>query len=58
MTQPAKYGLIVFAAVFFVGWITGMGGAPILNFLFSVLMGLFAGGIYALLQWYAKNRLN
>ena len=48
--QPIIYGATVFAAVFFVGWITGMGGSFLPNLGFSVLMGVFAGGIFFFLQ--------
>lgn len=43
MPQPVTYGLVVFAAVFAVGWLTGMGGSPLPNLLFSAAMGAFAG---------------
>ena len=42
MKQAATYGAIVFACVFFVGWITGMGGSFLPNLIFSLLgFGLF-----------------
>ncbi len=49
-----KYGLIVFAAVFFVGWSTGMGGSWLPNLLFSMLMGLLAGWLFG----YVKKRFD
>ena len=49
MTNPAiKYGAVVTVAIFFAGWLTGMGGSPLPNLMFSVLMGIFAAGLYAL----------
>ena len=48
--QPIIYGAVVFAAIFFVGWITGMGGSFLPNLGFSALMGLLAGGIFFFLQ--------
>ncbi|MCY4137718.1 MAG: hypothetical protein OXF56_05575, partial [Rhodobacteraceae bacterium] len=40
--------------VFFIGWSTGMGGSLLPNAGFSVLMGVFAGILYWLVQRYAK----
>ena len=48
--QPIIYGAVVFAAIFFVGWITGMGGSFLPNLGFSALMGVFAGAIFFFLQ--------
>lgn len=54
MTRQALiYGAVVFGAVFFVGWTTGMGGAFLPNLIFSAVMGLLAGGMYALVT---RNR--
>ena len=50
LTDPVKYGLIVFAAIFFVGWSTGMGGSFVPNLVFSILMGLLAGGLFAIVK--------
>ena len=41
--QPVTYGLVVFAAVFFVGWVTGMGGDFGPNLAFSAGVGVFGG---------------
>lgn len=46
--QPLIYGLVVFAAIFFVGWTTGMGGSFVPNLIFSALMGLLAAGCFYL----------
>ena len=51
--QPVIYGAVVFGAVFFVGWITGMGGSLIPNLIFSLLVGALAAGMFALVT---KNR--
>ncbi len=51
--QPIIYGAVVFAAVFFVGWITGMGGSLIPNLIFSVIVGVLAAGMFALVT---RNR--
>lgn len=44
--KPARvaaiYGAVVFVAIFFVGWITGLGGSFLPNLGFSFLMGLLA----------------
>ena len=37
-----KYGVVVFIAVWFAGWSTGMGGSWLPNVVFSLLMGVFA----------------
>ena len=51
MRQPAIYGAVVAAALFFVGWSTGMGGSVLPNLLFSLVMGAFA----ALCFWAVKR---
>ena len=53
MPQHVTYGLVVFAALFIVGWITGMGGSFLPNLGFSALMGLFAGFCF----WFVKKRM-
>ncbi len=40
--QPLIYGATVFGAIFFVGWITGMGGSFMPNLVFSLAMGVLA----------------
>lgn len=45
-----KYGLIVFACVFFVGWSTGMGGALLPNIGFSAIMGVLAMVLFRLIK--------
>ena len=42
LPQHVSYGLIVFAAIFAIGWLTGMGGAFLPNLIFSAIMGAFA----------------
>ena len=44
--SAAIYGLVTFGAIFFVGYITGLGGSLIPNLGFSLLMGLFAALCY------------
>lgn len=44
--QAGTYGVVVAAVVFFVGWITGMGGGVTANLVFGAAMGLFAGACY------------
>ncbi len=51
MRPAVTYGLITGAAVWFVGWITGMGGSFVPNLIFSVLIGFFAGGCYLGAVW-------
>lgn len=46
MSQPVIYGAVVAAAIFFVGWSTGMGGSFWPNLGFSLLMGVFAGVLF------------
>ena len=49
--QHITYGLVVFVAIFLIGWITGMGGSFVPNLIFSAVMGAFAGGCF----WAAKR---
>lgn len=49
-TQAAIYGLVVFVAVLFVGWSTGMGGSFVPNLLFSALMGMLAFGCFRFIR--------
>ena len=51
-----KYGTVAFVVIFFVGWVTGMGGSLIPNLLFSLLMGLFAGVLYLLAQKFFQSK--
>jgi hypothetical protein len=53
MNSATKYGLVVFAAIFFVGWSTGMGGLFWPNLIFSILMGVLAGLCFLLVQKFA-----
>jgi hypothetical protein len=48
-----KYGIAVFAAIFFVGFTTGMGGSFLPNLGFSVLMGILAGFLFRALKRYS-----
>lgn len=52
--QPFIYGAVTAGVIFFIGWSTGMGGSLLPNIGFSVLMGVFAGILYWLVQRYAK----
>ncbi len=54
--QPLIYGVVVFAAIFFVGWITGMGGSFLPNLVFSILMGFLAEFCFWLVQRYSGRR--
>ena len=56
MQQHVKYGLVVFVALLFVGWITGMGGSLVPNLVFSAVMGVMAGGCFWLVVKYVRNR--
>ncbi len=56
MQQHVKYGLVVFVALLFVGWITGMGGSLVPNLAFSAAMGVMAGGCFWLVVKYVRNR--
>lgn len=42
LPQHITYGLVVFVAIFLIGWLTGMGGSFLPNLLFSAVMGAFA----------------
>ena len=53
--KSLMYGAVVFAAVFFVGWITGMGGSFIPNLGFSILMGVFPAICFSLVISFGKN---
>ena len=48
--QPLTYGAVVFGAIFFVGWSTGMGGSFLPNLIFSLAMGVLAGVCFYLIQ--------
>jgi len=50
------YGAVVFVAVFFIGWVTGMGGSFIPNLAFSILMGAFAALCFLLVVKFGKER--
>ena len=56
MREALTYGAVVAAAIFLVGWSTGMGGSFGPNLVFSLAMGVLAGGLYALVKKYAGNR--
>ncbi len=53
--QPITYGLVVFAALFFAGWIPGMGGSFVPNPVFSALMGILAGGCFWILAKFIRK---
>lgn len=46
LSDHVKYGIVVFLAVFFVGWSTGIGGTLIPNIGFSIIMGLLAAVLF------------
>ena len=48
------YGTIVFVAIFFVGWVTGMGGSFLPNLFFSILMGAFAAICFVVVTKFGK----
>ena len=48
----AIYGFAMAAALFFIGWVTGMGGSTLPNLIFSGLMGVFAAGLFWLVLKY------
>ena len=56
MPSFAIYGMVVAAAVFFVGFITGMGGSLIPNAIFSLAMGVLAAGAFYLVQRYGGRK--
>ena len=53
MPQPVTYGLVVFVAIWFVGWITGMGGAFVPNLVFSLAVGVLAAVCFWLVSKFA-----
>ena len=53
--EAAVYGAVVALALFFVGWITGMGGAFWANALFSLAMGVFAAILFLLVKRYGPG---
>ena len=55
MKQAAIYGVVVFFAVFFVGWTTGMGGKLVPNIGFSFVMGCFAAALFVFVKKYARR---
>ena len=54
--QALIYGAVVFGAIFFAGWSTGMGGSFLPNLGFSLAMGLLAGGMFYVIQRRAGGR--
>ncbi len=58
MRQSAIYGAVVAAAVFFIGFTTGMGGSLIADLIFSALMGVFAAVLFAAVKKYANRSRN
>lgn len=48
--QMLIYGAVVFGAIFFVGWITGMGGSFLPNLIFSLAMGGLAAVCFLVVQ--------
>ena len=54
--EAVVYGLVVTCALFFIGWVTGMGGSFLPNLGFSILMGVFAGGLFILAKRLAGRR--
>ena len=56
LPQPVIYGLVVTAAIFFVGWSTGMGGSFLPNLTFSAVMGIFAGFLFSAAKRMAGRR--
>ena len=56
MPQPLIYGAVVFVAIFFVGWITGMGGSFLPNLGFSLLMGVLAAVCFWLVLRFAGKK--
>ena len=56
MRDAAIYGAVAAFAVFMIGLTTGMGGPLATNLIFSALMGVFAGGLFALVQKYVKRK--
>ena len=55
MRQPLIYGAVVFGAIFFVGWSTGMGGSFLPNLVFSLAMGVLAGVMFLLVTRFSKG---
>ncbi len=48
--QPLIYGAVVFGAIFFVGFVTGMGGSFLPNLIFSLAMGVLAAVCFIVVQ--------
>ena len=55
MNPAQKYGLVTFGAIFFVGWITGLGGSLLPNLVFSALMGGLASVCYVIAAGLAQR---
>ena len=54
--KSLTYGAVVFAGVFFVGWITGLGGSFFPNLVFSILMGLLAAICFSVFTRFGNGR--
>ncbi len=55
LPQHITYGLVVFVAIFLVGWVTGMGGSFLPNLIFSALMGLLASLGYRVARKFSEK---
>ena len=56
MNSAVKYGGVVAIALFLSGWVTGLAGSFLPNLLFSLVMGVFAGCLFALVQKFAAKQ--
>ena len=53
MHPAISYGLLTGGAVWFVGWITGLGGPFMTNLAFACAMGAFASLCYLGALWFS-----
>jgi hypothetical protein len=55
--QNIIYGIFVTLAVFFIGWITGMGGDLVPNLIFSMLMGVLGLIVVIIFVMLSRHKL-
>ena len=50
------YGLAIFVILFIAGWVTGMGGSFLANFIGSLILAVSAAVSFALIKKYGKSK--
>ena len=50
------YGVAIFVILFIAGWVTGMGGSLLANFIGSLVLAISAAASFALIRKYGKPK--